>query len=145
MEIRPYQARDFDETLLLWHTVCEATYTYLPSHTLDEAEVYFRDVIVAGNVLHVATVDGRVIGLLALQADLLDRLYVAIDRQGEGVGSALLEHAREQSPTGLRLFTHQKNERACRFYERHGFTVARYGMSPPPESEPDVEYRWVPA
>ncbi len=28
-------------------------------------------------------------------------------------------------------------------YEKHGFHVVALGVSPAPELEPDVEYRWV--
>ncbi len=28
------------------------------------------------------------------------------------------------------------------FYEKNGFIAEKYGISPPPESEPDVEYHW---
>ncbi len=34
---------------------------------------------------------------------------------------------------------------ARRFYEKNQFRVVRLGLSPPPENEPDVEYRWRPA
>jgi hypothetical protein len=27
------------------------------------------------------------------------------------------------------------------FYERHGFSVVRFGVSPAPEAEPDIEFR----
>ena len=55
---------------------------------------------------------------------------------------ALLRKAREYSPGQLRLYTFQRNNAARAFYERHGFLVTAFGVSPAPESEPDVEYRW---
>ena len=59
-----------------------------------------------------------------------------------GVGTALLQKAREHSPGQLRLFTFRRNNAARVFYERNGFSVVAFGVSPAPESEPDVEYRW---
>jgi ribosomal protein S18 acetylase RimI-like enzyme len=56
----------------------------------------------------------------------------------------LLAHACSLSPQGLELHTHQQNTGARRFYERHGFAAVRFGLSPPPESAPDVEYHWRP-
>jgi len=56
----------------------------------------------------------------------------------------LIHHAKKLFPYGLELHTHQKNIAACRFYEKHGFVAVRFGISPPPESEPDVEYHWRP-
>ena len=81
-------------------------------------------------------------GVLAMQDDVLDRLYVDTSVQGMGVGSALLDRAKSLSPDGLRLVTLERNERARRFYERRGFVAYDYGRSPAPEDEPDVWYRW---
>jgi hypothetical protein len=50
----------------------------------------------------------------------------------------------ELSPGGLRLFTFQRNVPARSFYEKYGFRAVRFGVSPAPENEPDVEYRWEP-
>ena len=64
--------------------------------------------------------------------------------QGRGIGTALLDRAKKLAPDGLTLFTHQRNERARAFYERLGFRAVQFGVSPPPESEPDVKYTWDP-
>jgi hypothetical protein len=40
------------------------------------------------------------------------------------------------------LYTLQINTNARAFYERNGFRALKFGLSPPPESEPDVEYHW---
>ena len=127
----------------MWRAVSLATYTFLKLHTEAEDRAYFRDVIAQQHDLYVAEEEGEIIGYLAIRDDHVDRLYVAVDRQRQGVGTALLEHAIALSPAGLRLFTHQKNVGARRFYEKHGFEAVRFGVSPPPESEPDVEYRLV--
>ena len=87
---------------------------------------------------------GRLVGFVALEGSYVDRLYVHPQCQRRGVGSLLLRKAFELSPEGVELHTHQKNETGCAFYEKHGFRAVRYGTSPPPESEPDVEYHWRP-
>jgi hypothetical protein len=63
----------------------------------------------------------------------------------DDVGTARIERARSLSPGGLTLFTHQRNARARAFYEKCGFRVVRFGVSPQPESEPDVAYGWEPS
>jgi ribosomal protein S18 acetylase RimI-like enzyme len=92
----------------------------------------------------VAAEAGLAVGLLALADGHVDQLYVDPAAQRRGVGTALIEHARSLFPSGLRLFTHQRNARARAFYEKLGFRVIRFGVSPPPESEPDVAYAWEP-
>ena len=54
-----------------------------------------------------------------------------------------LGRARDLSPRELRLFTFQRNDKGRAFYEKHGFTTVAFGVSPAPELEPDVEYRWI--
>ena len=83
-----------------------------------------------------------VLGVMALTGAEIDQLHVAPEFQGQGVGSALLEKARELSPEWLGLFTHQRNGKAMRFYEAKGFSAIRFGTSPAPENEPDVRYEW---
>lgn len=103
---------------------------------------YFEDVVCAENQVWLALDAGAVIGLMAINGSEIDQLYVAPELQRRGIGSALLQKAHELSPEWLGLFTHQRNERARRFYEARGFSAVRFGMSPPPESEPDVRYEW---
>jgi RimJ/RimL family protein N-acetyltransferase len=104
---------------------------------------FFRNVVAIRRDVWVAELDGEVAGVLALCDSEIDRLYVAPEAQGRGVGTALLDHAKSLHPAGLTLVTHERNIGARRFYERHGFEVLKYGTSPPPENEPDVEYRWL--
>ena len=76
--------------------------------------------------------------------DIVDQLCVHVPWQRTGIGTRLLEHARALHPSGLRLFTFQRNAKARAFYEKHGFRAVAFGISPAPENENDVEYRWSP-
>lgn len=113
-------------------------------HTLEGDRRFVREILPARTALWVAEADGRALGFLAIAGDFIDQLFVDPDHQGRGAGSALIAHAKMLSPVGLRLFTFQSNARARAFYEKRGFVAARFGVSPAPESEPDVEYRWTP-
>lgn len=149
--IRRYEPIDETALAALWHRAGIAEYTYLPTwqaFSVQEAHRVFRDLIAARCEIWVHITTGAagaaVSGYLALDGDCLDRLYVDPGYQGAGIGSALLAHAKQLRPTGLTLHTHQANHRARGFYEKRGFVVVGYGISPAPESAPDVEYRWAP-
>jgi ribosomal protein S18 acetylase RimI-like enzyme len=147
VSIRPFHADDEGAVVGVWHRSGQAAYTYLPTwqaFTLDEAATVFRDVIRAHCRLWVGTLDEHVVAYLALKGDYLDRLYVDPGQWHQGWGARLVVFAKHLSPSGLRLHTHQENRAARRLYETHGFTAVRFGVSPPPESAPDVEYRWTP-
>ncbi|MEN8183280.1 MAG: GNAT family N-acetyltransferase [Myxococcota bacterium] len=105
---------------------------------------HFRDVVMSENEVWLAVEDNEIVGLLAFGEHKVDQLHVEPRCQGRGVGTALLDRAKELAPEGLTLFTHQRNERARAFYERRGFRAVQFGVSPPPESEPDVKYAWDP-
>lgn len=145
--IRPIEAADIAATARVWHEAKQAAYWFLPlqmAMTIEEDEAVFRERVLPGNQTWVAVRDADLLGFLTLNGSYIARLYVHPESQGSGVGSALLQHAKRCSPDGLELQTHQRNTQARRFYERRGFKAARFGVSPPPESEPDVEYHWRP-
>ena len=57
----------------------------------------------------------------------------------------MVELAKERSPGHVWLYTLQINLRARAFYEKNGFVAEAFGVSPPPESEPDIQYHWRPS
>ena len=106
---------------------------------------WIRDVLLPTREVWVADEDGRAVGFAALAGNTLEHLYVHPAEQGKGIGATLLARAKKQSPAGLRLWVFQRNERARRFYERHGFALARLtDGTANEEHEPDALYDWRP-
>jgi GNAT superfamily N-acetyltransferase len=141
-------AGDLEEVVAVWERSRWDAQPWLEErmgHSHEENLRHFRDVIAREAEVWLAIDASGIVGLLALANDRIDQLFVEPRRQGLGVGSALLDKAKELAPAGLTLFSHQRNERARAFYERRGFRASRFGTSPAPESEPDVEYAWRPA
>lgn len=146
--IRPFEDEDFEELVSLWHHTNVVSYPYVEEHqrhTLQDAREYFRDHVLRECSVSVAVADGVLVGLIAVNESLIAQLCVTPCAQRRGIGTLLLEHAKKLSPDGLSLFTFQRNASARSFYEKHGFDAVAFGMSPPPENEPDVEYRWRPS
>ena len=147
MHIRLMTGDDVEAVTRVWHASGLQAYTFIDlwqRFTLDEARRVFREHIAAIHEVWVAEAEDGIVGYLAMNGSYLARLYISPDHQRTGIGTALLEHAMRLSPSGLELHTHQKNQPARVFYERHGFRAVKFGISPPPENEPDVEYHWRP-
>jgi uncharacterized membrane protein YhaH (DUF805 family) len=54
---------------------------------------------------------------------MVEHLYVRPDLRRRGIGSALLQRAKERLPSGFRLWVFQQNVSARRFCERHGLRL----------------------
>jgi len=106
---------------------------------------WFAEVLSRQTDMWVAETGGTIIGVMALSDAMIEQLYVAPDRCGSGVGSALVAVAKSQRPGGLQLWTFQTNTGARRFYERHGFFAVEWGDGQTNENNaPDVRYVWHP-
>jgi GNAT superfamily N-acetyltransferase len=93
---------------------------YMPAGELD-AE------IAAGVVFWGYEADGELIGVMGVQdageVDLIRHAYVLPERQGQGVGSALLRHLRGESGRRMLVGTWADATWAIGFYRRYGFEL----------------------
>jgi ribosomal protein S18 acetylase RimI-like enzyme len=143
--IRNYHPDDFDAVTILWRVAREKSlpeFQHAKGHFFYEDQDYFSDHILKQNQVFVVESEGKPVAFMALRDDFIDHLYVHPDHQQRGIGKALLDLAHQHSPEHLWLYTLQINRKARAFYEKHGFIPEKFGVSPPPENEPDVEYHW---
>jgi GNAT superfamily N-acetyltransferase len=142
-EIRLFREEDFATLVPAWHETNRASYWYVEQHqkhTLEDAQRFFRNVLLAECRIWVACVDSEPVALVAWDSRYIRQFAVVSGMRNRGIGSALLRHLLDQTTGEVRLYTFQRNAGARRFYERNGFRALRFGVSPAPESEPDVEY-----
>ena len=143
--IRAYQPEDFDAVTILWRIAREKSlpeFQMMKGHFFYEDQNYFQNHILKENQVWVVEANDRPVAFMAMNKDFIDQLYIHPDYWRQGIGNVLLQFARQRSPEHLWLFTLQVNLNARAFYEKNGFVAEKFGMSPPPESEPDVEYHW---
>lgn len=143
--IRAYRSEDFAAITILWRISREKSlpeFQRAKGHFFYEDQDYFRNHVLKDDQVSVVESDEIPVAFMAMRNDFIDHLYVHPDYQKRGIGKALLDFARQRSPEHLWLYTLQINMNARAFYERNGFTAEEFGVSPPPESEPDVEYHW---
>ena len=147
MDLRPLADDEVDAVVRVWNDTKRDTYDFIlqeRNRSFDEDRAFFVSRILPRCTIWVAAEGKEILGFLALAGSYVDRLYVSPGAQRRGAGAALLQKAKELSPAGIELHTHQKNWKARAFYDKHGLYVVRYGVSPAPESEPDMEYHWKP-
>ena len=148
--LRRARPEDVDELAVILRTAMRGAMPSLPElHTPDEDRLFLRDAVLPHQEVWIAEVDGRPVGFAALGSrdghDYLQHIYVAPEFQGAGLGSKLIDRAKTRRPAGFRLWVFQRNDCACRFYERHGLRVVELTEgSDNEEREPDALYEWVP-
>ena len=135
------------EVLIRARTAAAAAGTIPPGvHAEDEVRAWFTAVVLPEREVWVAAAGGDLVGVLVLEDDWVDQLYVAPAATGHGLGARLLDLAKSLRPDGLQLWTFTSNLGAQRFYERHGFVaVERTDGSGNEERSPDIRYAWRPS
>ena len=99
-------------------------YSFVELQVLSVAKKYIETVITDNMFVYD---DGIVKGLIHIEGNEIVELYVDYFFQGQGIGSALIEYAKEQFPITF-LWTIEKNIDAIRFYETHGFHLTSTKM-----------------
>ena len=113
------------------------------NHSFNEQLLFLTESLVSNNSVYLS-IDrdkGLPVGLLATDGDFLNQLYVHVDYQRKGIGSSLLDLAKQKSNGRLRLYTFECNRGAQRFYEKHGFQLLG-GGSDNEEGLPDLLFEW---
>jgi GNAT superfamily N-acetyltransferase len=130
----------------LWLRARKAAHGAIPPpvHSDDEARAWFASHVVGEIDLWVAEdPTGRLAGILVLDGPWVEQLYVEPTMTGRGIGAGLLDLAKRERRTGLRLWTFASNTGAQRFYERHGFVeTRRTDGRDNEEGAPDILYFW---
>ncbi len=149
--VRPGGTEDSAPLADLFLRAREAAWPAMPRPVRDAASVHawFRgwyDGPVDGTPSREVWVAERAaapVGYALLEDAWLHSLYVEPEVTGHGIGTVLLDVAKAVRPDGLGLWVFVSNERARRFYARHGFAeVRRTDGSDNEEGEPDIEMRW---
>ncbi|WP_457256679.1 N-acetyltransferase family protein [Pedococcus sp. P5_B7] len=145
--IRRAVTDDAVELAELFWRVREQSVPAIPmiAHPRETVLPFVRDVLLAAFEVHVAVLDGRMVGFLALMApDQLSHLYLDQPHTGHGLGSRFVDLAKDRFPDGLRLWAFQDNRDALRFYRRHGFRAVEWTDGDNEEGAPDVLMTWSP-
>jgi GNAT superfamily N-acetyltransferase len=103
-----------------------------------------RDAVLPRMEVWVAESADEIVGYLALQGEMVEQLYIAPQWQRTGVGSLMMEKAKQLRPQALSLYCFAINAPARAFYEKRGFVPVEFSDGQRNEEGlPDVLYRWT--
>ncbi len=93
---------------------------YMPAHEL-------KHEMECGVSFWGAEEGGRLVGVMGIQpvedVTLIRHAYVRTQRRGQGIGTTLLAHLRQQTDTPVLMGTWVDAHWAIRFYQKHGFRL----------------------
>ncbi|HLB35962.1 MAG TPA: GNAT family N-acetyltransferase [Gemmatimonadales bacterium] len=126
--IRRCDAGDFDALCAVINDGAEAYRGKIPADCWNEPYMPAAELeaeLAAGVVFWAYVQDQEIVAVMGLQdvADvtLVRHAYTRTAHQHRGLGSALLDHLRAQTPRPILIGTWKAATWAVRFYERHGF------------------------
>ena len=122
--------------------VFEKAVGIVDEHPLRDQKEYLLTQVVPNYEVRLAMVDQKIVGFVAASFEWVDQLYIHNNYQGLGIGTRLLNWAKERSSGRLRLYTFKRNTGAQRFYEGHGFRIVDRGFEEKWQLE-DIKYEWV--
>jgi len=131
MQVRDAQAGEIDALARLWHDAWHETHAPLVPpgltriRTLQDFTTRLHDAL---DRTRVAATSARPAGFCIISGDELDHLFVASHARGSGAAAALLADAEARlAAAGVELAWLAcaiGNDRAARFYEKHGWRRA---------------------
>lgn len=142
MRITEFDASVTEELVPMWRASFEFGVGIVDGNPIEEQAEYFRTKVVPENRIRLAWSASELVAFMASTPESITLLHVKVSHIGQGIGTQLLRLAQADSSGSLWLFTFARNERACRFYERHAFKVVERGFEPFWQLE-DVKYVWV--
>lgn len=143
IKIIPYDEKYAEETVEMWRDSKEKALGVKDLHNFDDHLSFLKTVLVKENKVFLAIDEeaDKAVGILAIEGNELNQLYIHNDYQGIGIGIRLLKIAKDLSGGWLRLFTFEVNKGAQAFYEKHGFKIIGRGFENE-ENLPDILYEW---
>lgn len=141
--LRPLALTDMGAAARVHRTAFDQAMPWLVGlHTPDEDRWFYCQRVFPACRVWGRFDDDVLSGIIAFGDGWIEQLYVLPAAQGRGVGSALLDVAK-QAFEQLELWTFQRNAPARRFYEARGFELAEEtDGSRNEEREPDARYLW---
>jgi len=137
----PYSPELAKQTVAMWRESKEQAIGQIEMHSFDNHVYFLNHLLPEQYQIDVAMIDETVVGMMAYNDSEISQLYIHLNYQGLGIGQTLLDRAKAQSIGKLTLYTFEVNEKAQRFYEKHGFKVIGRGHENE-ENLPDILYEW---
>lgn len=123
LSIRPSTgAAEYPALSAIWRSAVDATHDFLAEADRNEIERHLQSHYFPAVTMSVAEMDGRPVGFSGVLDANLEMLFVDAVHRGDGIGTALLNHAIAEHGV-TKVDVNEQNDSAVGFYVRRGFAV----------------------
>lgn len=138
--IRKFKLDDIDEVMHIWLDANLKVHNFIKSGHWKDNYNYVKEAL-PGAEVYVYLIDDEIVGFIGLNNNYIEGLFVHQSFQGKGVGTSLLNKAKENQGT-LSLNVYKKNKDAIKFYTKNGFRITYEKFD---DSVKEIEYlmNWV--
>jgi len=120
--IRAYREKDLEAMLSIWLRASAKAHSFVGREYWESQIDNMRTVYIPASENYVYEIDSTIVGFYSLHGDTLAAIFVSPEHQGQGVGTALLDHAKTKR-TQLKLTVYKENPASFGFYLSQGFCV----------------------
>ena len=142
LEFIPYGESWLASLVPMWREAFEHGNGIKDTNPIERQRAYFLSEVLPAYEVTLAVDHDLMVGFMASSLESVSQLHVRVGHHRAGIGTALIERAKQRSSGSLWLYTFTRNVNACRFYEKQGFIPVDYGFEPTWQAD-DVKYRWV--
>jgi ribosomal protein S18 acetylase RimI-like enzyme len=141
LRFAPFELSMADALVPMWREAFENGVGIVDPNPIEAQRAYLLARVLPEHEVTVALEGDRLVGFVAANAESVSQLHVRVGCHARGIGSALLQRAKDASSGSLWLYTFARNLHARRFYERRGFAAVAFGFEPTWQLD-DVRYEW---
>lgn len=128
--IREYRNKDIERILDIWFSASLKAHDFIEGSFWESQVNNMRNLYIpSADIVYVYEKKNHVVGFYAMHENTLAALFVAPEFQRQGIGKALMLHAKSQK-NNLELTVYKENESSCEFYLKQGFKVVSEQVDP---------------
>lgn|SRR5690554_1361962 len=122
ISIRKATEKDIDELVEIWYKSSVIAHDFIPEDYWQKNKEEMKTKYLPDSEIYLSSVKNMLIGFIALVDDYLAAIFVLPELQGKGIGSLLLEQAKNHR-NKLCLNVYKRNINSVEFYKSKGFSI----------------------
>ena len=122
--IRKFTKEDMEQVLRIWVEASVKSHDFVNSDFWCSKIDDMRNIYIPSCETFVFEDEQMIIGFMSISENTLAALFVLPDMQGQGIGTQLLNFAKEMR-SELKLSVYKVNILSVRFYEKNGFNIQK--------------------